>query len=221
LKSSLPAGIFHLPLIASNLLLKGQKGAYWVCRRRCSVVDVWQQFAIWVWTNNVGLCPVERRGAANSHLHVLVRVRIHLHGVLAVAAVAPPPELHVAVQRRHGHVRQQRSHRHRQWHLCERERGCFVKRTLGEMDALDETLCSGAAGVSASALGAQHNRLCCTSRSEACSDDKVANRNTKVWHREWSLNDGRIPNFRGLRSALGTGYNRVEGNRRASRNKPA
>jgi hypothetical protein len=35
---------------------------------------------------------------------------------------------------------------------------------------------------------------------------------------EWSLNDGQRPNFRGVRVALGTGYNRVEGNRRASRN---
>jgi hypothetical protein len=32
------------------------------------------------------------------------------------------------------------------------------------------------------------------------------------------LNDGRIPNSRGVRVARGTGYNRVEGNRRASRN---
>jgi hypothetical protein len=36
--------------------------------------------------------------------------------------------------------------------------------------------------------------------------------------REWSLNEGRIPNFRAVRVALGTVYNRVEGNRRASRN---
>jgi hypothetical protein len=36
--------------------------------------------------------------------------------------------------------------------------------------------------------------------------------------RQWSLNDGRTPNVRGLRVARGTGYNRVEGNRRASRN---
>jgi hypothetical protein len=32
------------------------------------------------------------------------------------------------------------------------------------------------------------------------------------------LNDGRIPNTRVARVAPGTGYNRVEGNRRASRN---
>jgi hypothetical protein len=36
--------------------------------------------------------------------------------------------------------------------------------------------------------------------------------------REWSLNDGQIPNPNVVRVALGTGYNRVEGNRRASRN---
>jgi class 3 adenylate cyclase len=33
--------------------------------------------------------------------------------------------------------------------------------------------------------------------------------------RKWSLNEGQIPNFRGVRVALGTGDNRVEGNRRA------
>jgi hypothetical protein len=36
--------------------------------------------------------------------------------------------------------------------------------------------------------------------------------------REWSLDDGHIPNARGVRRALGTGYNRGEGIRRASRN---
>ena len=36
--------------------------------------------------------------------------------------------------------------------------------------------------------------------------------------RKWPLNDGQIPHVRGVRAALGTGYNRVEGNRRASRN---
>ena len=34
-----------------------------------------------------------------------------------------------------------------------------------------------------------------------------------------SLNDGRIPNFRGVRVHASTGYNAVEGNRRASRNR--
>jgi hypothetical protein len=49
----------------------------------------------------------------------------------------------------------------------------------------------------------------------------VANRNVRLWHgryRKRSLNDGQIPTFRGVRVALGTGYNRVEGIRRASRN---
>jgi hypothetical protein len=32
------------------------------------------------------------------------------------------------------------------------------------------------------------------------------------------LNAGQIPNFRGVRVALGAGYSRAEGNRRASRN---
>jgi hypothetical protein len=36
--------------------------------------------------------------------------------------------------------------------------------------------------------------------------------------RKWPLNDGHTPHFRGVRVALGTGYNRDEGNRRASRN---
>jgi hypothetical protein len=40
----------------------------------------------------------------------------------------------------------------------------------------------------------------------------------RVWHGRQKLNDRQIPNFRGVRVALGTGYNRVEGNRRASRN---
>jgi hypothetical protein len=38
--------------------------------------------------------------------------------------------------------------------------------------------------------------------------------------REWSLNDGQIPIPNVVRVALGTGYHRVEGNRRASRNGP-
>jgi hypothetical protein len=32
--------------------------------------------------------------------------------------------------------------------------------------------------------------------------------------REWPLNDGQIPNFRGVRVHASSGYNRVEGNRR-------
>jgi hypothetical protein len=35
-----------------------------------------------------------------------------------------------------------------------------------------------------------------------------------------TLNDGQIPTFPGVRVALTTGYHRVEGNRRASRNGP-
>ena len=38
--------------------------------------------------------------------------------------------------------------------------------------------------------------------------------------RKWSLNDGQIPNVRGVRVHVRTGYHRVEGNRRASRNGP-
>jgi SNF2 family DNA or RNA helicase len=41
----------------------------------------------------------------------------------------------------------------------------------------------------------------------------------QVWRDEkWSLNDGQTPNSRSVRVAPGTGYPRVEGNRRASRN---
>jgi hypothetical protein len=58
-------------------------------------------------------------------------------------------------------------------------------------------------------------------RGKEHKDNEKANRNVRSWrHREWSLNDGQIPNFRGVRVASGTGYNRVEGNRRASRNGP-
>jgi hypothetical protein len=53
-----------------------------------------------------------------------------------------------------------------------------------------------------------------------CIEGKVANRTAKVAQgdRNWPLNDGQIPNFRVVRVALCTGYSRVEGNRRASRN---
>jgi hypothetical protein len=49
---------------------------------------------------------------------------------------------------------------------------------------------------------------------------KVANRNARVSHgaTDLSLNDRQIPNFRVVRVALGVGYHRVEGKRRASRN---
>jgi hypothetical protein len=52
---------------------------------------------------------------------------------------------------------------------------------------------------------------------------KVANRNARFGtarQRKWPLNDGQIPNPNVARVALGTGYQRVEGNRRASRNGP-
>jgi hypothetical protein len=49
---------------------------------------------------------------------------------------------------------------------------------------------------------------------------KVA-RTTEVWargDRKCPVNDIQIPNFRGVRVHVSTGHNRVEGNRRASRN---
>jgi hypothetical protein len=64
----------------------------------------------------------------------------------------------------------------------------------------------GASGVNAGACG---------------SDAKVANRDSLAWRdREWSSNDGQIPNPTVVRVAPGTSYYRVEGNRRASRNGP-
>ena len=50
------------------------------------------------------------------------------------------------------------------------------------------------------------------------SDATVANRNPGFGERKWSLDEGQIANVRVVRAALGTGYDRVEGNRRASRN---
>jgi hypothetical protein len=49
------------------------------------------------------------------------------------------------------------------------------------------------------------------------SDENVANRKGRVWHgaTETGVNDGQMPNFRGVRIALGTGYAPVEANRRA------
>jgi hypothetical protein len=38
--------------------------------------------------------------------------------------------------------------------------------------------------------------------------------------REWPLNEGQLSNPNVVRAPLGTGYHRVEGNRRASRNGP-
>jgi hypothetical protein len=53
------------------------------------------------------------------------------------------------------------------------------------------------------------------------SDANVANRNAKVGHggdRERSLNERQIPNVRGVRVPVSTGYDPVERNWRASRN---
>jgi hypothetical protein len=48
-------------------------------------------------------------------------------------------------------------------------------------------------------------------------DAKVANQ-FGTGDRKWPSNDGQIPNSRVVRVHVSTGYNRVEGNRRASRN---
>jgi hypothetical protein len=53
-------------------------------------------------------------------------------------------------------------------------------------------------------------------RCKNCDSDDI-----RVWHRgdrNWSLNDGQIPNCRGERVHVRTGYNHAGGNRRALRN---
>ena len=49
----------------------------------------------------------------------------------------------------------------------------------------------------------------------AMTSQKLRIEHVRVWH---GATENEIPNFRGVRVALGAGYNRVEGNRRASRN---
>ena len=50
--------------------------------------------------------------------------------------------------------------------------------------------------------------------------NKFANRNATVWHgaTEWSFNEGQIPNSRGVRVVLGTGYSPIRGTGWAWRN---
>jgi hypothetical protein len=61
--------------------------------------------------------------------------------------------------------------------------------------------------------------LCCrTHRCTAMRKCRVGRSGLARGDRKWPLNDGRIPKFRGVRVHASTGYNRVEGNRRASRN---
>jgi hypothetical protein len=64
---------------------------------------------------------------------------------------------------------------------------------------------------------------CAAASASSATESPVAvsaNRNAKAWRgaTENGLNDGRIPNPNVVRVAPGTGYHRVEGNRRASRN---
>jgi hypothetical protein len=48
--------------------------------------------------------------------------------------------------------------------------------------------------------------LCPDPEVSAVQHEKVANRDAKLWHdREWSLNDGQIPNPNGVRVSPGTG----------------
>jgi hypothetical protein len=51
-----------------------------------------------------------------------------------------------------------------------------------------------------------------------CKKSRIVTLRLARGDREWSLNDGQIPNFHGVRVHVSTGYNRVEANRRASRN---
>jgi hypothetical protein len=67
----------------------------------------------------------------------------------------------------------------------------------------------------------QRRREECFARLRYTAMGKVANRDGRVWarrDRKWPLNEGQSPSVRGVRVAPGTGYTRVEGNRRASRN---
>jgi hypothetical protein len=52
------------------------------------------------------------------------------------------------------------------------------------------------------------------------SDENVANRTRGfgTGHRNWPLNEGQIPHPRAVRVHVRTGYTRIEGNQRASRN---
>jgi hypothetical protein len=59
---------------------------------------------------------------------------------------------------------------------------------------------------------------CVRSTLQRC--EKAANRNARVWHgatEKGPLNDGQIPNVRGVRVALGSGDTRVEGNRKIAK----
>jgi hypothetical protein len=54
----------------------------------------------------------------------------------------------------------------------------------------------------------------------SCSDAEVANRAIRFWRgrQKMALDDGQIPNVRGVRVHVSTGYTPLEGNQRASRN---
>ena len=68
-----------------------------------------------------------------------------------------------------------------------------------------------------------HRGLCCIGEGERRERMRRCKRRSRIvtlgtGDRKWSLNDGQIPNSRVGHVALGMGYNRIEGNRRASRN---
>jgi hypothetical protein len=78
--------------------------------------------------------------------------------------------------------------------------------------------------ISAATAAAARRSACCRAVAYRGAG-KVASRHVAsrrvVWHggdRKWPLSDGQSPGFRGVREALGPGYTRGEGNRRASRN---
>jgi hypothetical protein len=77
------------------------------------------------------------------------------------------------------------------------------------------TSCSGWQPSTRAAASSSSARLMCTLNSPTQRWKSL--RIAKVWHGA-TENDGQIPNVRGVRERVSTGYHRVEGNRRASRN---
>jgi hypothetical protein len=74
-------------------------------------------------------------------------------------------------------------------------------------------------------LSRRAKTLCCVlrSRGQGTAMQKLRIEHVKLGlarrDRKWPLNDRQIPNPNVVRVAFGTGYHRVEGNRRASRNR--
>lgn len=79
----------------------------------------------------------------------------------------------------------------------------------------------GAAGGLKNRNGAQPKHPGGKLSDSTCAVRKFANRTLRVWHgagQEMPLDDVRIPNVRGVRAALGSGYTHARGIGRTSRN---